>query len=62
VAARRARDKLLLDAVESLPVTNYAGAAWRVVAEGRDPLQCSAAGGRSDDRTFDVLYTNRLGY
>jgi hypothetical protein len=30
----------------------------RVVADGRDPLQRSAVGGRRDDRTFDVLFTS----
>jgi RES domain-containing protein len=29
-----------------------------VTREGRDPTQCSAVGGRWDDRTFDVLYTS----
>lgn len=55
---RRARDSRLLDAVERLPVVAYSGKAWRVVGDGRDPLQCSAVGGRWDDRTFDVLYTS----
>ena len=27
------------------------------MGDGRDPLRCSRAGGRWDDRTFDVLYT-----
>jgi RES domain-containing protein len=58
MAARRARDSRLLDAIERLPVTSYAGVAWRIVGNGRDPLQCSAAGGRWDDRTFGVLYTS----
>jgi RES domain-containing protein len=58
MAARRARDTRLLDAVENLPVATYSGTAWRIVGDGRDPLQCSAAGGRWDDRTFDVLYTS----
>lgn len=29
-----------------------------MVREGRDPLQCSASGGRWDDSTFEVLYTS----
>ena len=58
MVVRRVRDTLLLDAIERLPVTPYSGAAWRIVADGRDPLQCSAVGGRWDDRTFDVLYTS----
>ena len=36
----------------------YSGKVWRVVGDGRDPLQCSAVGGRRDDRTFDVVYTS----
>jgi RES domain-containing protein len=58
MAARRARDSLLLDAVEALPVEPYDGPVWRVVRDGRDPLMCSAVGGRWDDRSFDVLYTS----
>ena len=50
---RRARDSPLLDAIEVLPVMSYPG-----VADGRDPLQRSAVGGRRDDRTFDVLFTS----
>ena len=57
MAARRARDSRLVDAVELLPVAPYAGSIWRIVGDGRDPLRCSRAGGRWDDRTFDVLYT-----
>jgi RES domain-containing protein len=55
------RDKALLDAIEAAPTIPYSGAVWRVVREGRDPLQCSAVGGRWDDRTFDVLYTSMTG-
>jgi RES domain-containing protein len=61
MAARRARDSGLLDAVEALPVEPYSGHVWRVVRDGRDPLVCSAVGGRWDDRTFDVLYTSTRG-
>jgi RES domain-containing protein len=57
MAARRVRDNRLLDAVELLPVEPYTGTVWRIVGDGRDPLRCSRAGGRWDDRTFDVLYT-----
>lgn len=57
-AARPARDSHLLDAVEALPHGPFSGAAWRVVRNGRDPTQCTAAGGRWDDRTFEVLYTS----
>ena len=57
MAVRRARDNRLLDAVELLPAKPFASTVWRIVGEGRDPLRCSRAGGRWDDRTFDVLYT-----
>lgn len=57
-AARPARDSHLLDAVEALPNEPFSGVAWKVVRSGRDPIQCSAAGGRWDDRTFEVLYTS----
>ena len=56
--ARPARDSRLLDAVEALPFEPFAGTVYRVVRDGRDPVQCSAVGGRWDDRTFDVLYNS----
>ena len=56
--ARPARDNRLLDALDALPGVAFAGSVWRVTREGHDPLQCSAVGGRWDDRTFDVLYTS----
>lgn len=55
----KVRDSRLIDALEGLPRKRIDGVAWRVVREGRDPLQCSASGGRWDDGTFDVLYTSR---
>ena len=58
VAARSPRDNHLLDAIEALPREAWSGPVWRVVREGRDPTQCSAVGGRWDDRTFEVLYTS----
>lgn len=57
MAARQARDNHLLDAIEALPVQPFTGTVYRVVRDGRDPLQCSRVGGRWDDQTFDVLYT-----
>jgi RES domain-containing protein len=57
-APRSARDNRLLDALENIPPLAFEGQAWRIVRDGRDPLQCSAVGGRWDDRTFDVLYTS----
>src|SRR5665213_2370859 len=56
-ATRSARDNRLLDALDNLTPAVFEGTAWRVVRDGRDPLQCSAVGGRWDDRSFDVLYT-----
>jgi RES domain-containing protein len=58
-AARSPRDNHLLDAVEASPREAWSGPVWRVVREGRDPTQCSAVGGRWDDRSFEVLYTSR---
>jgi RES domain-containing protein len=55
---RPVRDNRLLDALESLTPETFEGQAWRIVRNGRDPTQCSAVGGRWDDRTFDVLYTS----
>ena len=55
---RSARDNSLLDALESLLPSPFEDTAWRVVRDGRDPMLCSAVGGRWDDRTFDVLYTS----
>ena len=52
------RDAALLDALERLPRTPFAGTVWRSVREGREPTECARAGGRWDDRTFDVLYTS----
>jgi len=57
-SARPARDSQLLDALETLPTEAFEGRAWRVVRDGRNPVQCSAVGGRWDDRTFDVLYAS----
>ena len=56
--SRSARDNHLLDALEKLPPRAFEGSAWRVVRDGRNALQCSAVGGRWDDRSFEVLYTS----
>jgi hypothetical protein len=56
--SRPARDNGLLDAIDALLASPFDGVIWRIVRDGRDPLQCSAVGGRWDDRTFDVLYTS----
>lgn len=57
-AIRSARDNRLLDALEAITPAPLDRKAWRIVRDGRDPRQCSAVGGRWDDRTFDVLYTS----
>jgi hypothetical protein len=57
-AGRPPRDNRLLDALDTLSGAAYSGTVWRVNRAGHDPLQCSAVGGRWDDRTFDVLYTS----
>ena len=49
----------LIDALDAIRRAPFEGTVWRVVREGRDPLQCSASGGRWDDGSFDVLYTSR---
>ncbi|MDO8434949.1 MAG: RES family NAD+ phosphorylase [Candidatus Binatus sp.] len=56
--ARKPRDPALLDALDALDRVHYAGEAWRVVRDGRDPLQGNASGGRWDPTLFDVLYTS----
>lgn len=57
-AGRRARDHRLLDALGALEAETFAGGAWRVVRDGRDPLQGSNAQGRWSPGDFDVLYTS----
>ncbi|HEY1795743.1 MAG TPA: RES family NAD+ phosphorylase [Stellaceae bacterium] len=58
MAGRRPRDLELLDKVDALPRTPYEGIAWRIVREGRDPLQGHPAAARWDPGTFDVIYTS----
>ncbi|WP_108260251.1 RES family NAD+ phosphorylase [Mangrovicoccus ximenensis] len=52
------RDAALLDALEAIEPVIFDAPVWRLVREGRDPLQCSASGGRWDDASFPVLYTS----
>lgn len=52
------RDRALLDALDKLDQAPFAGNVWRSVREGRKPTDCWRAGGRWDDRSFDVLYTS----
>src|SRR5712692_9783501 len=56
--ARKPRDPALLDALDAFDRLHYAGETWRVVRDGRDPLQGSASGGRWDPTLFDVLCTS----
>lgn len=55
---RLPRPKALLDAIENKTPRTWAGDLWRVVTEGRAPLQPGRAGGRWDDGSFDALYTS----
>jgi len=52
------RDGALLDSLEHLAQEPFSETVWRSVREGRVPSDCWRAGGRWDDRTFDVLYTS----
>ncbi len=55
---RKAREVDLLDALESLTPEPFDGDVWRIMREGRDPLQGYPAGARWDPSgDFDVLYT-----
>ncbi len=58
IQRRRARDNVLIDALEAAPATEFDGDVWRVVRRDRDPLRGSSPGGRWDDGTFDVLYAS----
>lgn len=53
---RRIRDPSLLDALDACERTSFSGFVYRVVRDGRDPLEPSH-GGRWDAGFFDVLYT-----
>jgi RES domain-containing protein len=55
---RRARDLRLLDHVDAYPRRSYSGLLWRVVRDGRDPLQGSRSASRWCNGRFDVLYTS----
>ncbi len=55
---RPARDHQLLDTLDAVDRTPFEQSVWRVVREGRDPVQGHASGGRWDPGTFDVLYTS----
>jgi hypothetical protein len=55
---RRARDLQLLDAIDAFKRVPFEGNVWRIVPDGRDPLQGYPAKARWDPGTFDVLYTS----
>jgi RES domain-containing protein len=55
---RRARDLTLLDQIDALPRSRFAGTAWRLIREGRDPLQGGPSISRWCKGEFDVLYTS----
>ena len=55
---RGVRDPLLLEAVDGFARVGYSGSLFRVVRNGRDPLEPSRNGNRWDLGHFDVLYTS----
>jgi len=55
---RRARDLRLLDHVDAYPRRSHTGLLWRVVRDGRDPLQGGRSASRGCNGQFDVLYTS----
>ncbi len=55
---RRARDLELLDALDAHQGVAFEGTVWRIVREGRDPLQGYPPRARWDPGTFDVIYTS----
>ena len=56
---RKARDVELLDALDALDREPFEGDVWRIVRQGRNPLQGYPAGGRWDPTGgFDVIYTS----
>ena len=55
---RRARDHRLLDALGTLETEPFEDVVWRVVRDGRRPLEGSSARGRWSPGHFDVVYTS----
>jgi RES domain-containing protein len=55
---RKPRDIALLDAVDRCDRGSFEGPVWRVVREGRDPLEPSRSRGRWSDGSIEVLYTS----
>ena len=54
---KQPRDLALLDALDGLERIAVVEPVWRVVRDGRDPLQGHPSAGRWDPGVFDVLYT-----
>jgi RES domain-containing protein len=55
---RRARDLQVLDQIDTHQRRPYSGLVWRVVRDGRDPLQGGRPPSRWCNGEFDVLYTS----
>jgi hypothetical protein len=56
--ARKARDLTLLDSIDKFERRPFRQGVWRVVKEGRDPLQGAPSETRWCNGTFDTLYTS----
>lgn len=54
----KARDIALLDAIDCFPREDINELVWRVVRDGRDPLQGVRSPSRWCNNNFDVLYTS----
>ena len=48
----------LINVLKATKPISFNGVVWRVVLDGKNPLICSAFGGRWDDGSFQVLYTS----
>lgn len=55
---RPARDRALLDSIDSMPRHRHVGDVWRVCRAGRDPDLGATSRSRWCDGSFDVLYTS----
>ena len=58
MAARRARDIALLDALDAHVGVSFQGDVWRIVRQERNVLQGAPSGARWDPGTFEVLYSS----
>lgn len=55
---RTLRDINLIDKIEALAIEEFSGDIFRLVRDGRYPLDCWHPKGRWDDGEFDILYTS----